>query len=251
MLNALSFHIRRTNQFGLRSLLFYLKTKFKSNKLDDIKLSGVKYSFSLSNLGPDMMTMFQIFFANEYQMPFQISPKLIIDCGANIGLSAIYYANKYPHAKIIAIEPDQSNFKYLQKNTSNYSNIICLNKAIWSERKQIQLIDIGTGNWSLQSKEVENNMPNAIEAIGIQDLIAEYNITAIDILKVDIEGAEKQLFSVNYSEWLNITSAIAIELHPNIDPQIPEIFNHAIKDLPYKKYFSGENLICDLRKNKS
>lgn len=251
MLQALNFHIKRTKQFGLRSLVFYLKTKFKSNKLDDIKLWGIKYPFSISNLGPDMMTMFQIFFAHEYRMPFEIAPKVIIDCGANIGLSAIYYANKYPQAKIIAIEPDQSNFNYLQKNTANYSNVICLNKAIWSERKQIQLIDIGTGNWSLQSKEVENNMPNAIEAIGIKDLITEYNITSIDILKVDIEGAEKQLFSVNYSDWLSITNVIAIELHPNIDSQIPEIFNHAIKDLPFKKYFSGENMICDLRKNKS
>ena len=80
-------------------------------------------------------------------------------------------------------------------------------------------------------------------------MIDEYNITEIGILKVDIEGAEKQLFSVNYKNWISITHSIAIELHPNIDIQIPDIFNNAIKDLNCKKYFSGENMICDLRKN--
>lgn len=249
MLNAIIFHFKRTKQFGLRSLFFYLKTKVKKNKLDDIKLIGIKYPVSLSNLGPDMITLFQIFFSKEYQMPFPISPKVIIDCGANIGLSAVYYANKYPQAKIISIEPDADNFKFLQKNTSLYPNVICLNKAVWSERNYIQLIDIGTGNWSLQSKEVDAAVNNSIEAIGIQDLIDEYNITEIGILKVDIEGAEKQLFSVNYKNWLSITHSIAIELHPNIDIQIPDIFNNAIKDLNCKKYFSGENMICDLRKN--
>lgn len=248
-MNRFNYFIKQYRRFGLQSILFLFVSKFKKNKLANRRISGVKYPISLSNYGPDVMTLFQIYFGKEYEMPFAIEPEYIIDCGANIGLSAVYYANHYPNAKIIAIEPDDNNFRFLQQNTIYYSNVVCLKKAIWSEKKQIELIDIGTGNWSLQSKEVKASTPNSIEAIGIMDLVEEYGINEIGILKVDIEGAEKQLFSENYESWLKITKSIAIELHPNIDHEIPAIFNHAIKNINCKKYHSGENLICDLRNN--
>jgi len=244
MFQSIQFHIKRTRQFGFRSLLFYIRFKLSGSPREGIQLKGVRHPLSISNTGPDLTTLFQIFFAEEYKIPFDTEVNVIIDCGANVGLSAIYYANKYPNAMILALEPDANNFQYLIKNTTHYPNIRCLNKAVWSHQKSIQLIDIGTGNWSLQSREADQNMPNAIEALGISDLVEQYEIKGIDILKIDIEGAEKQLFSVNYNHWLRMTKVIAIELHPNIDEKIPETFNNAIQDFPCKKYFQGENLIC-------
>ena len=217
------------------------------DKLVERKIKGLKHPISLSNYGPDVTTLFQIFFAGEYKMPFSISPKFILDCGANIGLSAVYYSHTFPAARIIAIEPDKKNFMFLVKNTAAYPNIICLNKAVWSHAASMELIDVGKGNWSLQTKEISSSETAAVKGVSISSIMKEYNQDTIDILKIDIEGAEKELFSCDYENWLSKTNTIAIELHDNLDPEISAVFYNALKEIKYKKYFVGENIICDLR----
>ena len=59
----------------------------------------------------------------EYDCSFAADPKVIIDGGANIGTASIFNANRYPGARIYAIEPDPSNFDMLQKNTRNYLSV--------------------------------------------------------------------------------------------------------------------------------
>lgn len=247
MFKSFSFHIDRIKKFGIRAFAFYLKQRIKKRKLSEIKIRKIRHTFSISNWGPDLTTLFQIFFAKEYEMPFDISPHYIIDLGANIGLSAIYYANKFPYAKIIALEPDEENFKLLKLNTLPYNNIISLHKAIWIESKKINLISNESGNWGHQTTDANIEGLKTIESISLVDLVYEYNIDRIGILKIDIEGAEKKIFSYNFHEWLSRVDTLAIELHPDIDEAIPEIFENAISPFPHRRYFSGENLICDFR----
>lgn len=247
MLKTIQFHLHRVAKYGWLSFFFYLRMKLKKDKVKDIKISFIRFPFSISNLGPDLTTLFQIFFAKEYEMPVNISPHYIIDLGANIGLSAIYYANRYPNAIIIALEPDEENFNLLKLNSQPYSNIIPLNKAIWSESKKINLLKSENGNWAYQTTDVKSESLKTVEAISLFDLIQEYNINRVGILKIDIEGTEKQIFSHNFCDWLKRVDTIAIELHPNIDKDIPDIFEKTISYLPHKKYYSGENLICDFR----
>jgi FkbM family methyltransferase len=174
-------------------------------------------------------------------------PDVIIDCGANIGLSAVWYANTYPDARIIAIEPDSKNFSFLKKNTLAYPNVICLNKAVWPYETSMSIVDKGTGNWSLQTIESTTESVNEVDAVSISDVMDQFKIDFIDILKIDIEGAEKELFSKNYESWLSKTGVIAIELHDNIDENISKVFYSAISGRKYKQYYNGEYLICDFR----
>lgn len=241
------YHQSIFKKYGLKAILFLLRSKLSKNKLVNRKITGAKYPIHLSNYSADVSTLFQIFYAKEYELSKSINPYFIVDCGANIGLSAVYYANIYPNAKIIAIEPDKSNFYFLKKNTVNYSNVVCINKAIWSKEKNLKIIDIGTGNWSLQTVETNVIDDDSVSTITLTQILDEYAVDSIDILKIDIEGAEKELFSNNYEYWLYKTKIIAIELHENIDKEIPLIFFKAISNLTYSKYQSGENLICDFR----
>lgn len=247
MVKRIHFYKALYKRFGARSLLFLLASKIKKNKLDSRYIIGLKHPVFLSNYGPDVATLFQIFLAEEYKLPFRLSPDFIVDCGANIGLSAVYYAHTFPNAKIIAIEPDKKNFNFLLKNTAPYKNVTCLNKAVWSHTTHMEMVDLGTGNWSLQTSEVVLPGSNTIEAIGISQILKDYGQQTIDILKIDIEGAEKTLFTHNYSEWLSKTKVIAIELHDSIDDAITGIFYNALKGREYKKFAVGENIICDLR----
>jgi FkbM family methyltransferase len=245
MFKKLQYHISVYIKFGFKSIYFLSISKFLKNKLGPRHISGIKYPLYLSNYNVDVSTLFQIFFAKEYEITLNSSPLFIIDCGANIGLSAIYYANIYPLATIIAIEPDRNNFKYLEINTAQYKNVVCLNKAIWSNTTQIEIIDTGRGNWGLQTRETFSNNLSNIEGICIDDLLSTFEIDKIDILKIDIEGAEKELFSNNYENWLPKTKVIAIELHDFLEKGISDNFYKAIEGLKYKKSCKGENIFIE------
>jgi FkbM family methyltransferase len=70
---------------------------------------------------------------------------VIIDAGANIGLSALFFANKYPDAKIFAIEPEETNYKLLELNTKPYNNVCLIKAALWDSVRKIHLFDTGLG----------------------------------------------------------------------------------------------------------
>lgn len=99
-------------KFGAAALWFLLQSKLIPNKLNNRKIKGLKYPVFLSNYQADVTTLFQVFFAKEYKLPQDLSPAFIIDCGANIGLSAIFFANAFPGATIIAVEPDKKTLVF-------------------------------------------------------------------------------------------------------------------------------------------
>ena len=99
----------------------------------------------------DVRTCKKIFVDQEYDFLMDPPPVAIIDAGANIGLASIYFASKYPAARVIAIEPEQSNFELLQKNVAPYSNIIPLQAALWNTNEEINLIDPGLGKWGFMT----------------------------------------------------------------------------------------------------
>jgi FkbM family methyltransferase len=80
-------------------------------------------------------------------------PPVIIDAGANVGLCAVFYANRFPDARIIAIEPEPSNYEMLKKNTAPYPNITTVHAALWKENGPLRLFDTGEG--TLHSRSVK------------------------------------------------------------------------------------------------
>lgn len=241
-LPSAGYYLRVYKRFGFSAVLFLVGSKLKRNKTGNLKIRGAEYPITLSNFSYDVTTLFQIFFAKEYEISFAKAPAYIIDCGANIGLSAVYFANKFPQAVILAIEPDENNFRILQRNIVPYKNIIALKKAVWHHIAVMETVDTGNGGWAVQTKESSDG--NGVEGITIQELMSQFNFPQIDLLKIDIEGAEQELFSENYDSWLSITSCIAIELHEFLREGSSENFYKAIE--PYHFTFSsnGENLIC-------
>ncbi len=101
----------------------FLALKFLTTKFENIKLLNIKHPIYLRNETSDSPTFKQVFLDNEYNIKFNKSSKTIIDGGANIGFFALKVKNELPNAKIICIEPDKDNFRILQKNLENYSNV--------------------------------------------------------------------------------------------------------------------------------
>ena len=169
----------------------------------------------------DILVYNSIIKGKEYQFETEKQPKVIIDAGANIGLAAVYFANKWPNAAIVAIEPEESNYQLLVKNTEQYPNVIAIKAALWDTVGKIDLLDSGLGHWGFMT-EMSDNLEqikindikklNSIDAVTINKIMHDYHFTEIDILKVDIEGAEKDVFNGAH-EWIDTVKSIIIELH--------------------------------------
>jgi len=146
------------------------------------------------------------------------SPSVIVDAGAHIGASAIFFANRYPNANVYAIEPEQENYEILSKNVQKYNNIIPIRAAIWSNNEARTIRDRYTGSWGYtiaptSQETVSTNQQ--IDCITIQSILIDQGLNYIDILKMDIEGAEKTVLE-NSDEWIQKVGIISLELHDRV-----------------------------------
>lgn len=167
---------------------------------------------------PDLYVAASSLISREYSNIKCHNPSVIVDAGANIGTSAIYFANTYPNARIWAIEPEQENYDILLRNTRKYKNIIPIKAALWSEKCSRTLKDRYTGPWGYTVSETDNKNESTgqqVECLTISSLVDDYDLRCIDILKMDIEGGEKQVLE-SAEEWIDKVNIITAELHDRI-----------------------------------
>jgi len=189
----------------------------------------------------DITTFIHVILDKEYALSFNASPKVILDCGANIGLTSVYYANLYPNATIIAVEPVESNYNILIKNVSYYENIIPVHGAIWDKKIKLSIEDAGTGHWGFQTRE-SGDFDIQVQAYSINDILKEYGFNSISLLKMDIEGAEKEVFE-SASDWIEKVDVVIVELHDRLKAGCETAFQKATNEMPVK-FVRGENHIA-------
>jgi len=189
-----------------------------------VKVPGIKHPVHLRLGTSDAWALKEVLLDGEYDFLPMISPKVIIDAGANIGLAAVFFANKFPDAMVFALEPEESNFKLLEKNIAAYPQIKALKIAIWNENKHINLVDASGGHWGFVTRDdVSFEQRGLVEAITMDRLMEKLNLERIDILKVDIEGAEIEVFE-NPAKWIEKVRIIMIELHERYRPGCEQAF---------------------------
>jgi FkbM family methyltransferase len=190
----------------------------------------------------DIPTFLMVLAGREYDFAVD-RPSVIIDAGANIGLASIWFASKFPEARILAIEPERSNYDLLVRNLERYPNVTPIHAALWTHRGTLGIDDPrDEGPWAFQTRELED-LPHPVDSVpclSLADLISDYDLGWIDLLKVDIEGAEKEVFS-SPSEWIGSVGAIAIELHDRFKTGCARSFYAAVTDFPVEQTV-GENV---------
>lgn len=216
-------HLINFNGYLLEETQNYYVADFKNNYDKIIKLR--------KNPSSDFQVFRQIFSIQEY-LPVvnayneNYSNKKncclnIIDAGSNIGLTSLFFLDHFQNANIITIEPEIENYKILAFNldSAKKSKIVKINGALWSANCKIKIVNDFRDqlNWSFRVEESESM--DAISAYSINQLIADNNFKILDILKIDIEGSEKQVFTHASSnlDFLKITKCIAIEIHDEFD----------------------------------
>jgi FkbM family methyltransferase len=177
----------------------------------------------------DILVCNQIFGINiEYKYISDIYDKYIttggemciIDAGANVGYTTLYFRHRYKNAKIISIEPEESNYSTLVENINlnKIKNVSLLKNALWYEKTTLQINLKNLKEWSFNVSEINSNNTQEyqnINSITINEIMADNNINTIDILKIDIEGAEEQLLTTieKCKETIYAAKVIAIEIH--------------------------------------
>lgn len=222
-----------------------LKTIYQLNrgKENRVQLPTTRFPFYLRSNTSDVQLFHSIFLMGEYDFNLPDEPRTIIDAGANVGLFAIKMKNRYPKARIICIEPDPENFELLKRNVEPYKDILCENKGIWSRNTRLKINDkYNLGKWGMC---VEEDETGNIDATTIESLLRKYSWSGVDLLKMDIEGSEKQVFSQGEAEWLLNVRTLAIELHDRFEPGCAQPFFQAINKYlkTYEYEVRAENTI--------
>jgi FkbM family methyltransferase len=169
---------------------------------------------------------------------------LIIDLGAHIGEASVWFASLFPEAKIFAIEPDGENLEVLKKNAEGLK-IEVFHCAVSDKQAVATLVDPGRGSWGYMlgdATDCPKRGPVAVIRFPALMQIAEQRGLFPLILKFNIEGAEKQLFSGDVS-WIDSFPLIIGELHDWMLPHqgISAAFLRAVadrkRDFLYKRFY--------------
>jgi len=158
----------------------------------------------------------------------------VIDCGANIGCTVRYWTMLDPGCTVIAVEPDPENFDIPTRNTAHLPNVHRIRAGIWHTAGMLDLQKEDSGHSGIRTTAPKG--AGDTPAITIPELMSRYGIDKLDLLKIDIEGAELELFSNGDLFWLERVTTIAIELHDHLRPGCGDAFFKAVA--PYRWSYS-------------
>lgn len=129
-------------------------------------------------------------------------------------------------------------------NTKNLTNIKRLNAAVWHRSSKLEEINdepsIIIEDWGKSFKEQTNESSNTIQGFTISEIIDQSYHQFIDLLKIDVGGAERFIFNKEISDlnFLKITRCIAIAIHDEFD--IREEINQILNDYNFALFKVGE-----------
>jgi FkbM family methyltransferase len=220
------------------ALKLYSIAKAKVEK--HVKFSFLPHPIYFRKNYSDLAIFEQVFINKEYDVKLNFTPKNIIDLGANVGYASLYFNYKYPNANIIAIEPETNNYNQAKKNLAPYNNIKLLNGAVWHNNDDLFLVDNGLGEAGFMVSDNKGN--STIKSYTINDLQKQLNTSEIDIIKIDIEGAELEIFE-NNNDWIKQSKVIIVETHDRYRKGTSKAVFKAIIEHDFSLELSGENLI--------
>jgi FkbM family methyltransferase len=199
-------------------------------------------------MGTSDFTVFQqVFLWEQYRPISRIEdPAVIVDCGANAGYASVFFLKQFPRARVIAVEPDPLNAEVCRRNTRyNADRVLVLQKAVWGSVTTLGFVDQtrrAGEEWAIQVRPARaGDGAETVKAIDIPTLMAMAGVKQIDLLKIDIEGSEADIFQSNPAAWLDRVRNIEIELH---GPVCSEIFDSALEGYSFLKAKRGEVTFC-------
>jgi FkbM family methyltransferase len=216
------------------------------NTVLTLNVDGCSQPVSLRLATSDKDAFRQIFVYEEYSPLRGLENiRTIVDCGANIGLASLYLLDRYPLARLLAIEPDPGNAAMCRQNLFSSGGRVCVETmGIWSHgdwgRPARLRLDRSAGDrrdWSITVREA--GVAEEADATGVSMSAICQRTGEIDLLKIDVEGAEELIFSGSSVSWLARVRNIAIELH---NEKCRQAFRRALEGFEFESFQSRETV---------
>lgn len=168
----------------------------------------------------DMQVFHDIFIWGEYSFLKPVAERTtVLDIGANVGYSSAYFAGIYPKCEVVAVELMHSNFEQLSRNTAFLGNRIrTVEAAVWSHNDGVSIADdtFRDGDaWSHHASEAKDGK-SLVPSITMLNLMQQHAMPRVNICKIDIEGAEYELFAPGNRRWVNKCDVILLEIHEDL-----------------------------------
>jgi FkbM family methyltransferase len=151
--------------------------------------------------------------AFERYMPeeFDGSEETILDLGANIGVTTAHFAASFPKSKVIGVELEKENFDLAQKNTRFAKDRTrVLHGAVWSFSGVVPFSGVKEDAYAVSPSGA---FSSEVQSFTVEELIRAHHLGAVDYVKMDIEGAEYQVFLEGDPTWLQKVKSMMIEIH--------------------------------------
>lgn len=198
---------------GLSQTIRFVAGRLRGENAIELTVPGAKAPLICRTYGADRWALWHVFGRQHFEMPEHYSPELIVDGGANVGYASVYFANRYPDARIIAVEPNTDNCALFSKNCAAYSNVELVQGALWSSNTDLIIENPAARSHAFRVVEVPSPTNRSFKGFSVADILARSGKQYIDLLKLDIEGSEEQVFSSNYKDWIGCVKRVMVETH--------------------------------------
>jgi len=183
----------------------------------------------------------QLLINNELDFALTSPPRRIIDGGANFGLASLVFSVRWPEAQIVGIELERQNFELARQNCAGRGTIDVRHAALWGR----------SGNVSIANPEAEAHSFRAemtgrvggVRAYRIGELLDELGWDSADLVKLDIEGAEREVLE-DGAAWLPRVRHLLVELHDRFEPGCTAAFEAAVGRDEWDVRTQGEYLLA-------
>src|SRR6266446_8444807 len=194
--------------------------QFQTSSLSRLRWSGRDIFYRSGTTDP--FVLYQVLLRSgkkaEYYVPPALRPKIILDIGSNIGASIIYFHRQFPDASILGFEPHPDTFRILQENVAHLRGVTIFNYGLGATHQAIAVRadKVNFGAFSTGGPFKDRGHPAATvecEVRRLDDVLREIGITQVDLIKIDCEGAEADVFSTLPDEILHHCQWIVGEFH--------------------------------------
>jgi len=242
--------LRKVKLFSLiDALACFIDEGGHRQNLIEIGVRGFRNPIKLRAQTSDFEVFVQVILNEQYAIKLPYSVEYILDAGANVGLTSVYFLERFPKAIIIAVEPDPDNFEMCKKNLAGYSNRVKLvNAAVYAENGFVAVSRnkyLDGREWATQVIPLNNNSEIVVPSKTVESLLREYSFPRIDLLKMDIEGSELSVFRDGDTGFLARTACCAVECHGE---KCLQAFQDAVSLESFEVESSGELTVARRRR---